>query len=222
MASFISLAVLAFAVSLDGFSVGITYGMRNIRTPLFSIAIICACSGVLIFFSMQLGSVMLRFISGDVAKVIGAAILIMIGLWSIVQMWMQNRSPAEHDVVKVQEKGRGEPSTLLHFEIKKLGLVIEILRKPSEADLDRSGNISAMEAAWLGVALSLDAVGAGIGAALISLPALYTSLLIAITCGFFLWTGLKVGSWASRLGWMKRMSLLPGLILIILGISKLF
>ena len=56
------------------------------------------------------------------------------------------------------------------LELRKLGVVIQILRSPSKADMDNSGSISTQEAMWLGIALSLDAFGAGLGAALLGFP----------------------------------------------------
>lgn len=40
-----SLLLLAFALSLDGFGVGITYGLRKMKIPLLSVLIISLCSG---------------------------------------------------------------------------------------------------------------------------------------------------------------------------------
>jgi putative sporulation protein YtaF len=110
---------------------------------------------------------------------------------------------------------------IIHIEIKRLGLVIQILKQPSRADLDRSGNISAAEAALLGVALSLDAFGAGIGAALIGFTPLWTATVIAIASGSFIATGMKIGYHCSSLNWLKRLSILPGCLLILMGILKL-
>ena len=56
---------------------------------------------------------------------------------------------------------------LFNWEIRSLGVVIHILKKPTRADFDRSGIITGLEALFLGVALSLDAFGAGIGAAML-------------------------------------------------------
>ena len=51
----ISLLFLAFAVSLDSFGVGVTYGLRKIRIPLLSILVITCFSGGMILFSMSVG-----------------------------------------------------------------------------------------------------------------------------------------------------------------------
>lgn len=212
----VSVFVVALAVSLDGFGVGVMYGLRKIRIPFLSIAIISICSGIVIFASMYIGSVLLKFLSHTVADIIGACILILIGMWAVYQISTQKnpepRVPTERDPDK----------PILHIELKRMGFVIEVLRTPSKADVDRSGNISAAEAALLGAALSLDAFGAGIGAALIGLSPILTALVITFASGLFLTLGLKTGHLFSGVKLLRRFSLLPGIILIILGIVKLF
>jgi putative Mn2+ efflux pump MntP len=110
---------------------------------------------------------------------------------------------------------------VMSIELKRLGLVIQILKTPAAADLDRSGIISPMEAAWLGLALSLDAFGAGIGAAFIGYTPLLTSLIIALSCGTFIYCGLRVGFMYSNVSWIRRLSVLPGCMLILMGFLKL-
>ena len=61
----ISLLILAFAVSLDGFGVGVMYGLRKIRIPFLSIGIISLWSGAIIFISMQIGVLMSSFMSSS-------------------------------------------------------------------------------------------------------------------------------------------------------------
>jgi putative sporulation protein YtaF len=91
----ISLLLLAFAVSLDGFGVGVMYGLRKIRIPLLSIAIISLWSGIIIFGSMQIGVWMSSLMSVAVAKRIGAVILIGIGIWALIQMLQQKQQEPE-------------------------------------------------------------------------------------------------------------------------------
>lgn len=213
MTSWFALIVLAFAVSFDGFGVGTTYGMRKIRMPLISVMIIAACSGLFIFLAIQLGHLFSNMLSPTTAENIGALILIAIGAWAMIQTLLQ-KSTAQ----QVPSKKK----TLVHFEIKKLGLVIEILKRPVRADVDNSGNISSWEAVLLGTALSLDAFGAGIGAALIGLPVLLTTVTVAVSCGFFLYSGLTIGNLFSDKAWMAKLSVMPPLVLIFLGIVKLF
>ncbi|MCM3131613.1 MULTISPECIES: manganese efflux pump [Paenibacillus] len=250
---FISLLALAFAVSLDGFGVGITYGLRRTKIPLLSIAIISLCSGLVIALSMQVGVLLSHVVSPEVASIVGAVILIVIGAWSLLQLIRRRgkeREEAESELVQerlLQENGTTEsglssrsknqlmvlevqPSPtdgsvermVFTLELRKLGVVIQILRSPSKADMDNSGSISAQEAMWLGIALSLDAFGAGLGAALLGFPTLWTALVIALFSGAFLSLGMKVGLRFAAQRWMQKLSVLPALLLMIMGIFKLF
>jgi len=235
MLSVVSLLLLALAVSLDGFGVGVMYGLRKIRIPLLSVAIISLCSGIIIYLSMQIGVWISRFVDPSFAKTIGAVILMGIGLWAIYQMLTEKHESAEHEAEKqpvgtAAEPTEGHPADavavtakeIVYIELKRLGLVIQILRTPSIADMDRSGNISSSEAMLLGTALSLDAFGAGFGAALLGFTPWLTAAVIALASGTFLSAGLSFGFRFANLKWVRKLSILPGFVLIIMGIMKLF
>jgi len=218
----LALTLLAFAVSLDSFGVGITYGLRQVKIPLLSIVIISVLSGVVIGISMQVGVLLAHFVSPKIASLVGAIILIVMGLWSLVQMLIQKEKDQVLEPVKVEKLPM--PLTerqVFSLEIRKLGLVIQILRTPSSADVDKSGSISGYEAMWLGIALSLDAFGAGLGAALLGFSPLSTSLVIALFSGSFLVMGMNAGFRFATKSWTRHMTALPALMLIIMGIMKL-
>ena len=198
-----SMFVLAFALSLDSFGVGMTYGLRRVRIPIFSIVIISICSGMFIWLSMQAGGLLVRYVSPAAAQWTGSVILIAIGAWAIVQLLRKKedapdsgRSGGGMKPIPPQNLkewiGRAESKPLIRIQLRRLGLVIQILKTPSAADIDCSGSISAAEAAWLGAALSLDAFGAGIGASLLGYPSLLTALVIALFSGAFLRAGMHL------------------------------
>lgn len=230
-----SLLVLAFAVSLDGFGVGVTYGLRRIRIPFLSVFIIACCSGLIIWLSMQLGGWLTGFLSEFAARLIGACVLIIIGGWALFQLKRgkpydeaNERTETARDVAagssfhaKPHIGELSNTALIVMVELKRLGLVIQILRTPQAADVDKSGTISASEAVMLGVALSLDAFGAGLGAAMIGLPALLTSLTIAAASALFLMGGIHFGFRFSTWKGMQTLSFLPGILLIMMGIMKL-
>ncbi|MCF6092970.1 sporulation membrane protein YtaF [Microaerobacter geothermalis] len=211
MLNFLSLLILSFAVSLDGLGVGVTYGLRKVNIPLRSIFIIVLCSAFVMVLSMQLGFFIYRFFDPSLAKMIGAVILILIGLWAIYNMYRGQREQEELYA----------PSPILSIEIKTLGLMIQILKSPMKADMDRSGVISGIEATLLGIALSMDAFGAGIGAALIGFSPWISAPLIAGMSGIFLVSGMKIGYIFGNVKWMKRISYVPGMVLIIFGLFKM-
>ncbi|OZB96499.1 MntP/YtaF family protein [Paenibacillus sp. XY044] len=238
----LTLLLLALALSLDSFGVGITYGLRQMRISPLSIAIISLCSGVIIYVSMQVGVLLAQFVSPSIASIVGAVILIIMGSWSLTQMWIQKEKGGEgkdakeahtsgmegHGLQSPGGEGTLDPAhrvvpeqTVFSLEIRKLGVVIRILRTPSSADMDKSGSISGWEAMWLGIALSLDAFGAGLGAALLGFSPLLTAVVIALFSGTFLVVGMKTGLRFASQTWMRRFTVLPAILLIVMGIMKL-
>jgi putative Mn2+ efflux pump MntP len=235
LSPFFSLLLLAFALSLDGFGVGITYGLRKVKIPLLSILIISLCSGVVICISMQVGVLLAKVVTPQAASKVGAIILLLMGCWSLVQMLMQKEKEQEQagerkvaldtegaaDQVVEVETEKLVKSAVFSLELRHLGIVVQILRTPSSADMDSSGSISSTEAMLLGIALSLDAFGAGLGAALLGFNPIWTSLTIALFSGTFLLLGMKTGLRFAGNSWMKRAAILPALLLIAMGILKL-
>ncbi|OXM17032.1 manganese efflux pump [Paenibacillus herberti] len=275
------LLLLSFAVSVDGFGVGVTYGLRRIRIPLLSVLIISGCSGVVILLSMNLGAWLTEFVSPEGAKLIGALILICIGSYSLLQ---QARGSGTSDIsiateasdtaAENQTQPKEDPGMMAHehldgirtksvdsgaassgtftsgaaggagsgaaigitaeadhavpsiavltLEIKKLGLVIQILRTPQAADVDSSGSISSGEALLLGAALSLDAFGAGLGAAMVGLEPWLTAISIMFASGLFLLAGMRFGFRFSGVRRMKLLGVLPGMLLLFIGFGKLW
>lgn len=223
-----SLLFLAFAVSLDGFGVGVMYGLRKIRIPLTSVAIISGWSGLIIFTSMQIGVMMSRFVTPGAAKSVGAVILMGIGLWALYQMFTEKKEETNSELApgasEALAPAGAAPSAkeIVSIELRRFGLVIQILKTPSIADMDRSGYISPYEATLLGLALSFDAFGAGIGAALLGFTPWITASVIALASGTFLSLGFNIGFRYAEMKWLRKLSILPGFVLIIMGIMKLF
>lgn len=201
--------LLVIAVSLDGFSVGITYGMRQIRVPLLSLFIIMFCSGLIVFLSMEVGDFLRSFISPQGASTLGGGILIFLGFFSLISMFRSRETETAAN--------GGQPSSNVRLEHVKT-----VLSRPKEADLDKSGTISINESILLGFALALDAFGAGIGAAMLGYSPLITALLTAGMSGLFLYSGIMFGSYLWRIPALQRLSFLPSVFLITLGCWNIF
>ncbi|WP_175990802.1 sporulation membrane protein YtaF [Bacillus sp. Marseille-Q1617] len=206
-----SLLLLAFAVSLDSFSTGLTYGLRKVKIPLKSISIISICSASSLLAAMMVGRAIQSFITPVWAGRIGGLILVAIGVAVLYQFFRPQKDFEHHP---------SEEKTLINFEIKSIGLVIQILRRPLTADFDRSGTITGIEAFMLGIALSLDAFGAGIGAALLDFSPLVLAVAILCMSFIFLSSGLRMGQFFSHIKWVQRVSFLPGVLLILIGILR--
>jgi putative sporulation protein YtaF len=223
---FFSLLVLAFAVSLDGFGVGLTYGLRKIRFPLWSLLVVTLCSATMILVAMKLGDALALYLTDSLARGVGAVMLIGVGSFAIYNILTQKeKEPIEAEPPKSQTSELSEEQenkTVLHVELKKIGLVIQILRTPSSADVDRSGDISVKEGLILGFALSMDGFGAGVGASLIGFHSIPTALTIAAMNLVFIYSGLRVGMRYADTVRLRKMAYIPGVMLILIGISKFF
>lgn len=216
MTNIMTLMLLAFAVSLDSFSVGFTYGIRKMKIPLFSILIIACMSAITLLASMLIGELISNLLSPMVASRIGGIIIVGLGVWIV---WQTLRSPDDQPEEQ-QTSTVTEEKIIATIEMKYFGIAINILKKPMEADIDRSGTINGLEAILLGLALSLDAFGAGIGAAMLGFSPLILSLSIGIMSSLFLLMGMTFGNKLSYSKAIGKLTFLPGVLLIVIGILK--
>ncbi|SEO82309.1 putative sporulation protein YtaF [Amphibacillus marinus] len=206
MMNILSLIILAVAVSLDSLMVSFGYGLKKLRLPANVVVWIGICSGVIFGLSMMLGQLLTLVLTEQFTRYLGAACLFGLGCYSFFTF--DQPEPKR----QVQRKYR--------FELKSIGLVIEILKQPSLADLDHSGHISGVETFWLALALSIDAVAAGMGASLAGVS-LWASVVISVTTMLFLTLGIRLGEKCAIKALPSLIRYLPGLLLIMLAISRL-
>ncbi|MFD0827318.1 sporulation membrane protein YtaF [Neobacillus sp. M.A.Huq-85] len=211
MVQLFSLLLLALALSLDSFSVGFTYGLRKMVMPVKSVLIIASCAGLSLLLAVSIGHGLAKILSPSITAGLGGFILIALGAGVIYQYFR----PEKEKEVQKQEK------TIVNFEIRSLGLAINILKKPMSADFDQSGTITGIEALALGFALSLDSFGAGIGAAMLGFSPYYLALAVAIMSPSFVLFGIKIGTFFHKYEWIQKFTFLPGVMLILIGIWKL-
>jgi putative sporulation protein YtaF len=120
MIQLFSLLLLAFALSLDSFSVGFTYGLRKMVMPFKSVLIIACCTAVSLLIAVTIGHGLSRFLSPHITSGLGGVILMGLGAGVLYQFFKPE---------KEKERDKGE-KTIVKIEIRSLGLVINILKKP--------------------------------------------------------------------------------------------
>lgn len=202
------LLLLVIAVSLDGFTVGISYGLKNVKIPFIALLIIMICSGTVVITSMSIGHMLHLFITEEITNLIGGIIFIILGiivLFSVLQTTKRTKKRVKLDKTN-----------------NKLTGLKTVLKAPEKADLDKSGSISLWEATLLGIALALDAFGAGLGASLLGFSPLLTTVSIAVMSGLFLFTGCQIGFQFARFKLINKLTFIPPFILISLGIYNMF
>lgn len=203
------LVVLGFAVSssVDNFGVGLSYGLRNIKLGLGANGIIALICFLFSMISTILGNWLSIVLPGALPIIIGAVLLLFIGLRIVLLTMPQTR----------------KTNTELDITNNKLD---NILRHPELADADKSGEISISEAVLLGAALSANALTNGLGAGLLECSALTLSLITAIGSFISLWAGALAGKKAANIriaafNLGEFSTLISGVILILIAIKTI-
>ena len=198
--------LIVIAVSLDCLGTGLAYGLQNIIIKKTAIGLIALTSGAMFAVAMGLGKVIEGFVAAEMVNAAGAVIVMCLGVYALIRA----------SVIAVKRD-----KMLLNISVGRLGIIVKILNDAKEADLDRSGIISNKEAFYLAVSLSFDAFAVGIGAALMELDWLISSIAVGIGAAGSLLIGLYLGrKMGGRVGY-DRLKVLPGVLLIAVGVFRL-
>ncbi len=190
------LTLLIIAISIDSFLVAFTYGLRGLTLPVRELLKISVTVGIAFAISMLSGSFLSSVISIRSTEIVGGFILALVGVILLSSLF--------------QEKKK-----------KEIPFLIKILKKPMAADIDRSGRINGVEPFLIGIALSLDSFGAGIGIYMLGASPIFTPIYVFVITVVFLLLGVNVGKYCANIKGLKKMSFIPGCLLIIIGIWKM-
>lgn len=211
-----SILLIAISLSIDAFGAGIAYGMRKIHIPLASKLVICFMSVLYSGIALIAGKAVHKILPPAAANIAGIVILASMGIYIILQAFLKKEEG-------VSERTCKEKKTLLEIAVKSLGITIQVIRNPDNGDIDRSGVIDTREALLLGFALSVDAIGVGIGSALAGI----SSLFIPFAAGIFQLLLLQAGTFlGKRLGESSKVnkkviSVVPGILLITIALLRI-
>lgn len=216
---FFSVVILAVSLSLDALVVGMVYGIRRVKIPLISKLIICFFSILYSGIALIIGKSLSAILPSYLSKIVGVVILVTMGVWIIIHTLL-NGEDEKIPAGRTDNKNK----TLIKIAIKSLGITIQVIKNPVEGDIDKSGSIDTPESILLGLALSVDAIGAGIGSALAG----FSSVIIPFSVGLFqlsfLYAGTGFGKKLTVLQKLdkKVLSLLPGILFIFLAILRVY
>lgn len=205
------LLLLGFAVSIDGFFAGAAYGIKRIQVPTLSLLAI----GAVTFLCTQIAHDFSYFLADSINSLyiaaLGALLLVCIGLCNLLQQYFTGRAKAE---------APEEPAKPLTFSCGKI--VISVMAKPESADLDHSSRLSLGEALLLGAALGVDNMVATFAAGLTNpLPA-YTPFAMCCIQTLLVFSGILLARGITSAKMKDRFAYAPGLLLVLLGIFRLF
>ena len=201
--------IIAIALSTDAFIASFAYGSNKIKIPFSSMQVIAfICTGIL-GISLLLGTSLKPYLPGDLLKIGSFLILFLLGIFKL----MDNIIKAiinKHAIIDKQIK----------FSLFSINFILNVYANPKEADLDESKTLSPREALSLAVALSLDSLAAGFGAALGNV-----NILAIIICSLiFSMISIKLGAFIGNKISDKvpfQLSWLSGILLISLAFLRL-
>lgn len=165
------LIIMALALSIDAFGIGLTYGVRGIKLSNAAKLIISFQAISITLIAMQFGAVLQEVFSPEISTKAGAVLLSLLGIWIILQSTKEKKE--ETQVVK--------PFKTKSIFLKHMGITIKIIRSPQTCDIDNSSTIDTFEAIYLGFALSIDAFAAIISVGMIEGFSLSMPLTLALT-----------------------------------------
>lgn len=203
---------LSSALGMDALASGAAYGLRSIRVPAVSLAIVgfvtVLCTGIAMAGAYALGNL----INLEVATIVGASLLIALGFYrGLLDFLTKDSGPHEGSIHL--------PTRQLKFSVG--ALVIRIMAKPEVADLDESKHISPSEAVFLGLALGVDNMVAASAGTLGGLLPMYTPLAMGIMQMMFLAAGVYGCQWLVDHRVRFRLPYVAGLVLVVLGVVRL-
>lgn len=178
---FLTLVLFIVSSSLDNFIVGISYGVKKISINFLNNILIAFISGIGTLIAMLLGNAFSICIPENFTKIIGALLLILLSAYLIFDYCKSNKNKS----LTHKSSERQHISAIDSYD--------EILHHPELADKDKSSTIEYKEALILGIALSLNNMGLGIGVSLIGLNPFISSILSALFSLFFIQAGLLIG-----------------------------
>lgn len=207
--------MLGIVVSIDGLAAALAYGARRIRLTPLAAGLVSLASAVMLWLAMRVGQLIGSFLPPLATQYLGALFLLVLGCYLLYQ---QGRSIKDGRLTLSGAVTANQP--LAQFNLRAFGLVVQILRDPTVADLDHSGTITWQESWLLGLALSLDSFGVGIGAAMTGLAPNLTALTAGLATLISLILGWELGYRLQHRAGSKLVHL-PGVILICLGLINL-
>lgn len=212
----VQLLILALALSIDALGIGLSYGFRKIKFGFLSVLVISFIAFIFSSISVGFGNILVNIFSEKIIAFISILILIILGIF-IIKKGLEKEEEQKQDIKDLPCKDKH-----ICLFIKWLGLTIQIIKTPSYCDLDKSLKIEPKEALYLGIALSIDCIGASIAISSFNDYALFFPLFIVIFQVTFLFIGLFLGK---KTNFKKldetKISMISGITLICIAFLRL-
>ena len=220
----LQIIALAVAVNIDCSVTGMAYGLAGIRVTKGVRVLISLVAGLIFTLSLAAGDLLQTILPNRVAGIFSVALLLSYGCYLIYHNCKDNR---KEKTAAEEPDGQENPCAIFSLDLKFLGIMIQVLRHPSNADCDNDKTISFSEALVLGAALSFDSLGAGLAFGVMGFPIGVTVAVVMLFNYCLMTLALHLGGKLSRLSQKvnqlaKRYApVIPAVVILALGIWKL-
>lgn len=163
---------------------------------------------------MLAGQRVYSLLNPQISHYLGSSIIIGAGIWFFIT-----------EIVKLSKKTFPEQHYIEKIDISNKSIfrkTLMILDNPFVADMDFSGHISLKEGFLLAFALMVNNLANGVGAGMIGLSPVLTTIFVFVFSILTIWIGIEIGdNYASRL-FGKLTGPIAGLLLIVIGLLEIF
>lgn len=196
----ISSLLFAISANIDSFIVGMSYGIKKSNIDLLKSTVISLVTLTGTVIAILMGTQISQFLPASSTQAIGCALLIGLGLYYIIKSFFSYiREKIKKAEVKSNECGSGTQNNV-----------------PAKASL-----LTIKEGLFLGLALSINNFGMGIGASITGLKLLPTAVMSLVVSVIFLYAGNLIGKTKVPHISDQSADFISGLILAALGIYEL-
>lgn len=208
LCSILESVLLVSALSTDALIASFAYGSNKIKIPFWSVQVIAATCTVSLGFSLLLGHLLRPYLPEAIVKFLSALILCFLGISKLLDNLI--KSLINHQTALRKE---------IMFHLHDLNFILYVYANPKGADRDDSKTLSPKESVWIALALSIDSLTAGVGAALGDMHVQMILLLSFLLSSVFILLGSFAGNKCSQKT-PAPLSWLGGIFLIILAFYK--
>lgn len=189
----IMLILITFASTADSFIIGFNYGLKKVSINNTSNFYIAMVTCVGTFLSMHFGKILGDLMSAKAANMIGGMVLILLGMYMLKMSVLPKRNK-----------------------------ILEMSEDPTIVDEDKSQVIELKEAILIGVILSVNNIGMGVGAGITGMPVFITPLICGIASFLFVKSGSLLGGLLKSRRLSGYFEIVSSVFVLILGILGFF
>lgn len=196
--------LIALANNLDNIGARIAYSIRGIKITTRINIWIAIITFFISTFAAFSGTLITGFLNKQLSSVISMLLLTAIGSWIIVNPYMKSNNDLNHG------SDREKRTNIWHIMIK-----------PERADMDNSKHIDFKEATVLGIALSINNIGGGLGAGMIGLNSFWVGFFSAAISFLALWAGNYITDYFAKWNMGNKATVIAGVVLIAIGMEQI-